>query len=308
MRAEFAHELAELAARDSRVVLLTGDLGFTVWESFAERHPDRFFNVGVAEQNMLGLATGLAEAGYVPFAYSIATFASMRPYEFLRNGAVLHRLPVRLVGVGAGFDYGANGVTHYALEDVGLMRLQPELAILTPADPAQCTIALRATGELDGPLYFRLGRAAEPVAGLDGRFSLGHIDLIGDGTDVALIALGTMAAEAVAAAGELAAEGIDATVAVVSNLAPPPVSDLEHLLERVSLALTVESHYVVGGLGALVAEVMAEMGAGCRLVRAGVREMPRGETGSSAFLNARHAIDSASLAWTVRSALVRAGS
>ena len=308
MRAEFAHELTELAERDSRVVLLTGDLGFTVWEAFAERHPDRFYNVGVAEQNMLGLATGLAEAGYVPFAYSIATFASMRPYEFLRNGAVLHRLPVRLVGVGAGFDYGPNGVTHYALEDVGLMRLQPELAILTPADPAQCTTAVQASSDLDGPLYFRLGRASEPVAGLQGRFSLGHLDLIGDGTDVALIALGTMAGEAVAAADELAAEGIDATVAVVSNLAPAPVADLEALVDRVALTVTVESHYVVGGIGALVAEVMAEIGAPCRLVRAGVRAMPRGETGPSAFLNARHGIDAAGLARTVRSALVRAES
>ena len=308
MRGESAHGLTELAERDSRVVLLTGDLGFTVWEAFAERHPDRFYNVGVAEQNMLGLATGLAEAGYVPFAYSIATFASMRPYEFLRNGAVLHRLPVRLVGVGAGFDYGPNGVTHYALEDVGLMRLQPELAILTPADPAQCTSALRASSDLDGPLYFRLGRASEPVAGLQGRFSLGHLDLIGDGTDVALIALGTMAGEAVAAADELAAEGIDATVAVVSNLAPAPVADLEALVDRVALTVTVESHYVVGGIGALVAEVMAEIGAPCRLVRAGVRAMPRGETGPSAFLNARHGIDAAGLARTVRSALVRAES
>lgn len=308
MRAQFAHELTELAERDPRVVLLTGDLGFTVWETFAERHPDRFFNVGVAEQNMLGLATGLAEAGYVPFAYSIATFASMRPYEFLRNGAVLHRLPLRLVGVGAGFDYGPNGVTHYALEDVGLMRLQPDLAILTPADPAQCTAAVRATFDLDGPLYFRLGRASEPVAGLDGRFCLGHIDLIGDGSDVALIALGTMSAEAVAAGDQLAAEGIEATVAVVSSLAPAPVADLQALLDRVSLAVTLESHYVVGGIGSLVAEVMAEMGAPCRLVRAGVREMPRGETGPSAFLNERHAIDAGSVTQTVRSALVRAGS
>ncbi len=308
MRAEFAQELTELAERDPRVVLLTGDLGFTVWESFAERHPDRFFNVGVAEQNMLGLATGLAEAGYVPFVYSIATFASMRPYEFLRNGAVLHRLPVRLVGVGAGFDYGPNGVTHYALEDVGLMRLQPDLAILTPADPAQCATAVRVTGDLDGPLYFRLGRASEPVAGLDGRFSLGRVDLIGEGSDVALIALGTMAAEAVAAAAHLQAEGIHATVGVVSNLAPAPVADLRALVDRVSLAVTVESHYVVGGIGALVAEVMAEMGAPCRLVRAGVREMPRGETGPTAFLNARHGIDAASLTQTVRGALVRAES
>src|SRR5436190_21477303 len=114
MRAAFARTLGELAAEDERVVLLTADLGFMVWEPFAERFPDRFFNVGVAEQNMLGMATGLAESGFVPFAYSIATFASMRAYEFFRNGAALHGFPVRLVGVGAAFDYGLNGITHYA--------------------------------------------------------------------------------------------------------------------------------------------------------------------------------------------------
>ncbi len=125
MRATFVRTLMELAEEDERIVLLTGDLGFTVVEPFAERFPGRFFNVGVAEQNMLGVATGLAEAGYVPFAYSIATFATLRSYEFVRNGPVLHRLPVRVVGVGGGLEYGMNGLTHYALEDIALMRAQP---------------------------------------------------------------------------------------------------------------------------------------------------------------------------------------
>ena len=119
MRSEFVQALVEVGEADSRVLLLTGDLGYNALEPFADRFPDRFFNVGVAEQNMVGVATGLAEAGYVPFAYSIATFASMRAYEFIRNGPVLHELPVRIVGMGGGFDYGPNGPTHYALEDIG---------------------------------------------------------------------------------------------------------------------------------------------------------------------------------------------
>src|SRR5215207_10205432 len=106
MRPQFAQGILELADRDDRVVLLTGDLGYTVLEPFAERFPDRFYNVGVAEQNMVGLATGLAEAGFVPFCYSIATFGTLRPYEFIRNGPLAHDLPVRIVGVGGGFDYG----------------------------------------------------------------------------------------------------------------------------------------------------------------------------------------------------------
>ena len=135
MRSEFIRSLVALAERDPRVVLLTGDLGFTVVEDFAERFPQRFVNVGVAEQNMLGVATGLAEAGFVPFVYSIATFATMRPYEFIRNGPLLHGLPVRVVGVGGGLDYGNNGITHYALEDVALMRVQPKMMVVAPADP-----------------------------------------------------------------------------------------------------------------------------------------------------------------------------
>jgi len=125
MRNDFLDELVKLAALDERVMLLTGDLGFMVLEDFQKHHPDRFVNCGVAEQNMVGIATGLAEAGFVPFVYSIATFATLRPYEFIRNGPALHNLPVRVVGVGGGFDYGHNGITHLALEDYAVMRTQP---------------------------------------------------------------------------------------------------------------------------------------------------------------------------------------
>ena len=127
MRGAFVRTLMGLAERDPRILLLTGDLGYTVLEPFAERFPDRFFNVGVAEQNMVGLATGLAGAGFIPFVYSIVTFASLRAYEFIRNGPILHHLPVRIVGVGGGFEYGTAGATHHGLEDVGVMRIQPVL-------------------------------------------------------------------------------------------------------------------------------------------------------------------------------------
>jgi transketolase len=145
VRATFIRTLVELAEEDERIVLLTGDLGFTVVEPFAERFPDRFFNVGVAEQNMVGVATGLAEAGFVPFAYSIATFATLRSYEFVRNGPVLHHLPVRIVGVGGGLEYGMNGLTHYALEDIAVMRTQPGMTVLAPADFQQARTALAET-------------------------------------------------------------------------------------------------------------------------------------------------------------------
>src|SRR5262249_54938339 len=148
--------------------LLTADLGYAALEPFGQEFPNRFFNVGVAEQNMLGLATGLAEAGFVPFAYSIATFASMRAYEFLRNGPALHLLPVRLIGMGAGLHYGHTGMSHYALEDVALMRVQPSVTIVAPADADQARAALRATADLPNPVYFRLCKQSSPVPGLEG--------------------------------------------------------------------------------------------------------------------------------------------
>ena len=150
--------LAELADDDPRVLLLTGDLGFMAVEPFAERHPDRFINAGVAEQNMVGMATGLAEAGYVPFVYSIATFAALRSYEFIRNGPVLHDLPVRIVGVGPGLDYGPNGITHWALEDVAVLRPLPGLAVIAPGRRPADRERRARDGRLPGPAYLRLAR------------------------------------------------------------------------------------------------------------------------------------------------------
>ena len=143
MRKAFIDALSQLAAADERVILLTGDLGYMVMEPFRARFPDRFINVGVAEQNMIGVATGLAEAGFLPYTYSIATFASLRPFEFIRNGPVLHHLPVRMVGMGMGFEYGHGGPSHYALEDIGALRTLPGLTIVIPADSPQTTTALR---------------------------------------------------------------------------------------------------------------------------------------------------------------------
>src|SRR5215831_18622294 len=134
MRKASVETLADIARSDERVVLLTGDLGFMVLEPFMKAFPERFLNAGVAEQNMVGMATGLAEAGYIPFVYSIVPFSVLRPFEFIRNGPIYHRLPVRVVGIGEGFDYGHNGFTHFALEDVGTMRIQPGITTMVPAD------------------------------------------------------------------------------------------------------------------------------------------------------------------------------
>ncbi|HXN37349.1 MAG TPA: transketolase C-terminal domain-containing protein [Solirubrobacteraceae bacterium] len=299
MRNAFIGAVQEIAERDRRVVFLTGDLGFMVLEPLAERLRERFVNVGVAEQNMIGLATGLAEAGLVPFVYSIGTFASMRPYELIRDGPLLHSLPVRIIGVGAGLDYGHNGVTHYALEDVAIMRAQPDMTIIAPADPAQAAAAAHASTAIDGPIYFRIGKTGAAVAGLDGRFELGRLELIGEGRDVAIVALGSIAAEAVQARALVERQGIEATVAVVASVQPAPTEDLIELLEDRPLAITVEAHYHTGGLGSLVAEVIAEHGLACRLARIAVERMPRGQTGSLAFLNDAHRLCARAIAATI---------
>ena len=285
MRREFVHRLVDLARDDDRIVLLTGDLGFAALEPFAEAFPRRFFNAGVAEQNMIGVATGLAEAGFTPYTYSISTFASMRPYEFIRNGPVLHKLPVRIVGIGEGVDYGHNGPTHFALEDVALMRAQPGLAVVTPAEDAQLGKALSDVQALPGPAYIRLSKSSFRVPGLDGQFELGRTHQIGNGEDVAIITMGAMATTGLRAAELLAERGVSATVVVVSAVAPAPTEDLAVALSTVPIALSVEAHYITGGLGSLVAEVIAERGVPCQLVRAGVASTPVGISGGREYMH-----------------------
>lgn len=305
MRAAVIRTLIELAERDSRVALLTGDLGFMVVEPFAERFPDRFWNVGVAEQEMVGIATGLAEAGFIPFTYSIATFSALRPYEFVRNGPVLHQLQVRVLAVGGGFEYGSAGPTHHALEDIAVMRALPGLTVLAPADFGQAAAAVRATWDIPGPVYFRLGKNDKAlVAGLDGRFSLGRAEVIRRGSArLVIAALGAVARDAAEAAEVLATEGIECTLVVVASVSPAPEQDLVDLLSDAQVAVTVEAHSITGGLGSLVSEVVAEHGLRVRVVRCGVRSCPDGVGGSEAFMNARHGLDAGSIAATARRAL-----
>ena len=297
MRQAFVETLVELAEQDKRILLLTGDLGFMVLEPFALRFPGQFFNVGVAEQHMVGMATGLAEAGFIPFVYSITPFAVLRPYEFIRNGPVRHKLPVRIIGVGGGFDYGSTGVTHHGLDDIGVMRVQPGITLVAPADAAQARRAFLATWDMPGPVYYRLGKDRRGmVPGLDGRFELGQAQLLGAGTDLLFLSTGNITAEVVRATEILAEKGVSCQVMVVASLNPPPTADLLAALARFKLALSVESHYINGGLGSLVCEVVAEHGVGCRVVRCGVSEAPGGISGSMAYLNMLHGLSGDRLA------------
>jgi transketolase len=306
LRGTFARILCELAGKDERVVLLTGDLGYTVLEPFRDSFPKRFFNVGVAEQNMVGLATGMAEAGLVPFCYSIGTFASLRPFEFIRNGPVLHNLPVRVIGLGAGFEYGTAGPTHYSLEDVGVMRTQPGLTVVAPADFEQAGAALQATWDLAGPVYYRIGKDDKSaMPGLEGRFELGRTQLVRKGHDLLILTCGPISLDVAEAANDLAKDGIEAAVVVVASLSPVPERDLVEALGHHRVALAVETHSVTGGLGSLVAEVIADHGIGTRLLRLGVRSGSKGRSGSTANMHARHGIDRPGIVKAARGLLAR---
>ena len=307
MRKAFSTTLAELAERDPRIMLLTGDLGFMALEPFADRFPDRFINMGVAEQNMVGVGTGLAESGFIPFLYSIVTFASMRAYEFIRNGPIMQNLPVRIVGVGGGFEYGSAGPTHYGLEDVGLMRIQPGMTVIAPADHQQTRTALLKTWALPRPIYYRLGKDDRTVVPhLDGRFELGRAAVIGNGSDILFITMGAIASEVLAAVEMLAQRRVGCTVIVVSSFNPDPTADLLEVLSQFPLALTVEAHYREGGLGSLVAEIVADNGLRCKTVRCGVRTTPSGLTGSQAYLQERHGLSRRALVETALQLLVEA--
>ena len=304
MRKAFVESLVEAARRDPRIVLLTADLGYAALEPFIEEFPGRFFNVGVAEQNMIALATGLAEAGYVPFCYSIVNFSVLRPYEFIRNGPIVHQLPVRIVGMGGGMDYSTNGVSHYGIEDVGVLRVQPQIAIYTPADGAQTRNLIEQTASLPGPAYYRLGKDDRLVVpGLEGRFTLGRPEHVVVGREVLFLALGGISMEATHAAALLAARGIPAGVAVVSTVQPADHEFLATLMRSYPVVVTVEAHYRTGGLGSLAAELIAELGLPVRLVRCGLSKVPDGVTGTLPFMYSRYGIGRDELAATAEHAI-----
>ena len=256
---------------------------------------------------MIALATGLAESGFRPYAYSIATFAALRAFEFIRNGPVMHGLPVRIVGMGTGFEYGHDGVTHHALEDIAVLRTQPGLTIVMPADCAQAAAAVRATASLPGPAYYGLAKDDRlSVPGLDGRFELGRLQIVRNGADLAIFAMGPVSAEAVAAADVLAADGVEATVAIVSNFHPNPAEDVARLLETVPRAITVEVQSISGGLAAFVSGVIASSGLTCKLCPLAVRTQSDGTSGSQPDRWRKHGLDRDSIVKAVMCALLPA--
>lgn len=297
MRQSFIAELCALAEADNRIVLLTGDLGYMALEPFIEKFPDRFYNCGVAEQAMVGIATGLAEAGLIPCVYSIVNFATLRPYEFIRNGPALHKLPVRIVGVGGGVEYGHNGPTHYGLEDVGAMRLLPGLEIYCPADADQTRTIVKQTMLRPAPIYYRLGKDEKArVSGLNGQFELGRATRIATQGKVLLLSMGSVATEV-----QIACETLGCSHWTIANIAPPPTDDLKEAISQFELIVTVEGHRTTGGLGTIVAEHMASQPSQCRLIRLGLDGQMDGISGSQQWIQEQAGISAQKIVQTVRS-------
>jgi transketolase len=304
MRNAFIRALTEAAGRDDRIMLLTADLGFKIFDEFARRYPSRFMNVGVAEANMAGVASGLALEGKKPFIYSIVPFATLRAYEQIRNDICYHDADVTVVGVGGGYSYGPNGPTHHALEDIGVMRLLPNLAVVCPGDPAETVAAVEALAAHRGPAYLRLGRAGEPaVHQRPVSFRIGESLPLREGSDVALLSTGNMLATAVEAADRLSSCGVSARVVSFPTVKPLDTEAVLRAARETRLVATVEEHQRAGGFGGAVAELLAETPGCAPLRRFGAADSFAHACGEQAYHRERSGLTPQQIAEAVRGAL-----
>jgi transketolase len=266
VRSAFIETLCELAAKDERIWLLTGDLGFSVLERFSDRFPDRFVNAGVAEQNMTSVAAGLAQCGKIVFTYSIANFPTLRCLEQIRNDVCFHNANVKVTAVGGGLTYGTLGYTHHSVEDLAVLRSLPNMTVVAPGDPVESRLATRAIVAHSGPCYLRLGAdplgekaLQEPIVHkADPAFVLGRAIPVREGKQLTLMSTGGMLKTVVEAAEELAGDGIEAAVLSLHTVKPIDQDAILAAADKTRLIMTVEEHSLVGGLGSAVAEVLAK--------------------------------------------------
>lgn len=256
MRAAFIARLMEMAAINPRIYLITGDLGFGVLTHYWERFPNQFLNAGVAEQNMTGVATGMALEGRIVFTYSIANFPTLRCLEQIRNDACYHNANVKIVAVGCGFSYGALGISHHATEDLSILRSLPGMTIVAPGDAWEAAEATAAIANHPGVCYLRLDRGGPAsVAASDARFLIGKARAIRQGHDITLIASGGILEEVIAAADDSTIAGISCRVLSMHTLKPLDERAIIRACEETGGIITIEEHTLLGGLGSAVAEV-----------------------------------------------------
>jgi transketolase len=260
MRNAFADELTKLGNEDSRVVMLSGDIGNRLFDKFKDKHPSRFFNCGVAEANMMGVAAGMAMNGLRPVAYTITPFVTTRCLEQIRTDVCYHEAPVTIVAVGAGLAYSGLGPTHHACEDISFLRSIPNMVVICPGDAFEVRGALRAAMQQDRPVYIRMGKKGEPVVhkGAIADFKIGKAITITDGNDVCLLSTGNMLPEAVEASHKLKEHGISAKVVSFHTVKPLDEICLKDAFARFRLVATLEEHSLIGGFGAAVSEWLAD--------------------------------------------------
>ena len=308
MRDAFVAELTRLARRDPRLTLVVGDLGYGVIDDFANEMPEQFVNAGVAEQNMIGIAAGLAASGRRVFVYSIANFATLRCLEQIRNDLCYHQQDVSIVSVGAGVAYGTHGYTHHAVEDISALRSLPGLRILSPADPTEAAAAAAYCSMSRGPNYVRLGKNGEVrLHTADATLDLSQPLPLRQGSDVNILATGSIV-EACLTAAELLSQSHDIECSVYSCPLVRPLDPtwLQDLDDRVPL-VTVEEHFREGGFGSLVLEMSNDLRTGHAITRAGLNSSNFSLLGSQGYLRSQSNLDIDGIAKAVLSASAGVG-
>lgn len=305
MRTAFIETLFELAQKDERITLIVGDLGFGVVTRFMEELPNQFVNAGVAEQNMTGLATGMALSGKIVFTYSIANFPVIRCLEQIRNDVCYHNANVKIIAVGGGMAYGSLGISHHATEDIAIMRTLPNMVVIAPNDPIEAKLATRAAVAYDGPCYLRLGRAGEPVvykADID--FRIGKAITLREGNDLTVIATGGLLQNTLRAAETLAQQGIRVRVLSMHTVKPLDNSAVLAAAKETSTIITIEEHSIIGGLGGAVAEILSELSCPkATLVRIGLRDGFSSEVGDQDYLRQFYGLSPEAIVKKAREAL-----
>jgi len=283
MRDAFIKKLTVHARKDKNIYLLTGDLGFSVFEAFAGEFPGRFINAGIAEANMMGVASGLAMTGKTAFVYSIIPFAVTRCLEQIKIDVAYQNADVKIVGIGAGLAYGPLGMTHHAIEDIAVMRAYPNMRVLSPCDAYETDACIELALRTKGPVYIRLGKNKEPkIHDKKYHAKLGGSNVLRQGKDVVIFATGSIAQEALNAAGLLKAKGMSARVVSMYSIKPLDEKAVRDALRTAKAVVTVEEHTVIGGLGSAVCEVAS--GHGVPVMRIGMPDTFANETGSHRYL------------------------
>ena len=293
MRDAFTRALMREAAKDPKLTLVTGDLGFGVLKPFWETYPDQFVNAGIAEQGMTGLAAGLAMTGRTVLTYSIGNFPTLRCIEQIRNDCAYHSANVKVVCVGGGFVYGSLGMSHHATEDMAILRALPGVTVFTPGDPHEVEAIVPVMLATPGTCYLRLGRGGEPTlhdGPIEG-YNAPRALTLREGTDVALLSAGGILTQTVGASKLLAERGVSAEVVSFPCLKPIDREKLIELSQRFQHIVTVEEHSIVGGFGSAVCEVIAETGANCRVHRIGMEDVYSTIVGTQQYLRGEYRMD-----------------